>query len=155
MTRISNRRGFLALSKYSLDLCKRQLFPATLVFFDLDRFKAINDQHGHAQGDTALRLFAEQMRETFRTSDLFARIGGDEFVALLTNTTEAQVSALLARFNEALQARCSALGLPFSIEFSHGFVTYDPLKHASIEDMLREADSAMYAAKHAKRGGAG
>ncbi|OOG65043.1 hypothetical protein B0E46_06580 [Rhodanobacter sp. B04] len=85
LTRISNRRGFLALSKYSLDVCKRQLFPATLVFFDLDGFKQVNDVHGHAEGDRVLKMFAEQMRESFRTSDLFARLGGDEFVALLTN----------------------------------------------------------------------
>lgn len=152
LTRISNRRGFLALSKYSLDLCKRQLFPATLVFFDLDRFKQVNDTLGHAEGDRVLKMFAEQMRESFRTSDLFARLGGDEFAALLTNVNADEINALIARFDTALQARCVALALPYTIGFSYGLVSYEPLKHSSVEDMLHEADSAMYANKKNKSG---
>ena len=144
LTRISNRRGFLALSKYSLDVCKRQLFPATLVFFDLDRFKQVNDTHGHAEGDRVLKIFAKQMRESFRTSDLFARLGGDEFVALLTNVNADEIKELIARFKDALQARCAALALPYTIGFSYGLVSYEPLKHSSVEDMLHGADSAMY-----------
>lgn len=151
LTRISNRRGFLALSKYCLAVCKRQLFPATLVFFDLDKFKQVNDAYGHAEGDRALKLFAEQMRESFRTSDLFARLGGDEFVALLTNVTIVAVKAVMDRFDQAVKSRCASLDLPYSIEFSYGVVSYEPLKHASIEDMLHEADGAMYEAKMAKR----
>lgn len=143
LTRISNRRGFLALSKYSLDICKRQLFPATLVFFDLDKFKQVNDTHGHAEGDRVLKIFAEQMRESFRTSDLFARLGGDEFVALLTNVNADVIKDLIARFDTALQERCAALALPYMIGFSYGIVSYEPLKHSSVEDMLHEADSAM------------
>lgn len=150
LTRISNRRGFLALSKYSLDICKRQLFPATLVFFDLDKFKQVNDTHGHAEGDRVLKIFAEQMRESFRTSDLFARLGGDEFVALLTNVNADVIKDLIARFDTALQERCAALALPYMIGFSYGIVSYEPLKHSSVEDMLHEADSAMYANKKDK-----
>ena len=151
LTRISNRRGFLALSKYCLAVCKRQLFPATLVFFNLDKFKQVNDAYGHAEGDRALKLFAEQMRESFRTSDLFARLGGDEFVALLTNVTIVAVKAVMDRFDQAVKSRCASLDLPYTIEFSYGLVSYEPLKHASIEDMLHEADRAMYEAKMAKR----
>lgn len=152
LTRISNRRGFLALSKYSLEICKRQLFPATLVFFDLDNFKHVNDTHGHAEGDRALKLFAEEMRESFRTSDLFARLGGDEFVALLTNINIEAVNDLIRRLDTALQTRCAELSLPYTIRFSYGLVAYEPLKHSSIEDMLHEADSAMYVNKKDKRG---
>lgn len=152
LTRISNRRGFLALSKYSLDVCKRQLFPATLVFFDLDRFKQVNDTHGHAEGDRVLNIFAEQMRQSFRTSDLFARLGGDEFVALLTNVDADEINAVIARFNDALQARCASLELPYTIGFSYGLTSYEPLKHSSVEDMLHEADRAMYSNKRDKSG---
>lgn len=152
LTRISNRRGFLALSKYSLDICKRQLFPATLIFFDLDNFKYVNDTHGHAEGDRALKLFAQEMRESFRTSDLFGRLGGDEFVALLTNVDTEAVHDLIGRFDTSLQARCAELSLPYAIRFSHGLVAYDPLKHSSIEDMLDEADGLMYTNKRDKGG---
>lgn len=151
LTRISNRRGFLALSKYSLDICKRQLFPATLVFFDLDNFKHVNDTHGHAEGDRALKLFAEEMRDAFRTSDLFARLGGDEFVALLTNVNTEAVNDLIGRLDSALQKRCAELSLPYTIRFSYGLVAYEPLKHSSVEDMLHDADGAMYVNKREKR----
>lgn len=147
LTRISNRRGFLALSRYSLDLCRRQLFPSTLVFFDLDKFKQVNDTHGHAEGDRALRVFADQLRESFRTSDVFARLGGDEFVALITNVAKDTVQDLLSRFEEDLAKRCADLQLPYVVQFSHGSVEYDPLKHASIEDLLKEADALMYEKK--------
>jgi len=151
LTRISNRRGFLALSKYSLELCKRQLFPATLVFFDLDKFKHINDTYSHAEGDRVLKLFAEQMRESFRSSDLFARLGGDEFVALLTNVNADAIQDLIEHFSDQLQAQCTKLSRPYDIEFSYGLVTYEPLKHDSVEDMLHEADGAMYVNKREKR----
>lgn len=150
LTRISNRRGFLTLSKYSLEICRRQLFPATLIFFDLDNFKVVNDTYGHAEGDRALKLFADQMRDSFRTSDLFARIGGDEFVALLTNIDPKGILALIERFDSDLKAKCTGLALPYTIAFSYGSVSYEPLKHSSIEDMLHEADKAMYERKVSK-----
>jgi diguanylate cyclase (GGDEF)-like protein len=151
LTRISNRRGFLALTRYSLDICKRELFPATLVFFDLDKFKEVNDTYGHAEGDRALKIFADEMKDSFRTSDIFARLGGDEFVALLTNTGAKLIMEKISRFETSLQARCAAAELPYTIEFSYGLVAYDPLKHDSVEDMLHEADSAMYENKQTKR----
>jgi len=152
LTRISNRRGFLALSKYSLDICKRQLFPATLVFFDLDRFKHVNDTYGHVEGDRVLKLFADQMRESFRTSDMFARLGGDEFVVLLISVNIEAINDLIERFDAALKTQCAELSLPYTIGFSYGLVAYESLKHSSVEDMLHEADSAMYVNKRAKSG---
>lgn len=151
LTRISNRRGFLALSQYSLELCRRQLFPTTLAFFDLDRFKQINDTYGHAEGDQALRMFADQMRQSFRTSDVFARLGGDEFVALITNATHEAVQELLLRFEQALKQRCTEQGLPYQLAFSHGVVEYEPLKHTCVEDLLKEADALMYERKASRQ----
>lgn len=150
LTKISNRRGFLTLTRYSLDLCQREMFPATLVFFDLDKFKGVNDTYGHAEGDRALKLFAEEMRETLRSSDIFARLGGDEFVALLTNVKVDQIDELIERFAASIRLRCASNSLPFSVEFSYGFVSYDPIKHESIEDMMNEADLAMYENKKSK-----
>ena len=151
LTRISNRRGFLALAKYSLDVCKSQQFPASLLFFDLDKFKEINDKYGHAEGDKALKTFSTELSESFRASDIYARLGGDEFVALLSNTSDAVTQQLIVRFQTNLQTRCDKLGLVYAIQFSHGVIAYDPLKHTSVEDMLQEADAAMYAHKASKR----
>ena len=151
LTRISNRRGFLALARYSLDVCKRQQFSASLLFFDLDKFKEINDTYGHAEGDKALKTFTAQLSESFRASDIYARLGGDEFVALLSNTSDAVTQQLIVRFQTSLETRCNKLGLPYAIQFSHGVIAFDPLKHASVEDILQEADAAMYAHKASKR----
>lgn len=151
LTKISNRRGFLTLTQYSLDVCKRELFPASLLFFDLDKFKGINDTHGHAEGDRALKIFADEMRESFRSSDIFARLGGDEFVAFLTNTSSTQIEPLIRRFEASLRSRCLSDCLPYTIKFSFGLVDYDPLRHQSIEQMLNEADNAMYQNKKNKR----
>lgn len=151
LTHISNRRGFITLSKYTLDLCKRQLYPASLIFFYLDKFKQINYVYGHAEGDRALKLFAEQMRDSFRSSDLFARLGGDEFVALITNSNDLMIQELIDRFDKSLQSRVTELNLPYTVEFSQGIVAYDPLKHDLIDDMIREADIKMYENKASKR----
>ncbi|ABN61513.1 sensor domain-containing diguanylate cyclase [Shewanella baltica] len=150
LTKISNRRGFLTLTRYCLEVCKRGSFPASLVFFDLDKFKEINDAHGHAEGDRALKIFADEMMGSFRTSDIFARLGGDEFVVLLTNTSTEGIQQLIVRFKASLRSRCTSDCLPYFIEFSFGFVDYEPLKHESIEDMLIEADKAMYENKKSK-----
>jgi len=150
LTRISNRRGFLTLTKYSLDVCKRQLFPATLIYLDLDDFKAVNDTYGHNEGDRALKLFANQMRESFRTCDIFARVGGDEFVLLLTNSDPSEAANIIEKFKLAIERQCAEYGLPYVIRFSWGQVQYEPLKHTCIEDMLHEADSAMYVHKSTK-----
>lgn len=151
LTKISNRRGFQVLARYSLELCARQMFPASLVFLDLDRFKAINDTHGHAEGDRVLTLFADQMKQTFRNSDVFARLGGDEFVVLMTNAASSETLALIERFRSSLQQRCRDEDLPYEIGFSTGVVAYDPVRHASVDDMLNEADALMYEDKAARR----
>ncbi len=151
ITRISNRRGFLVLSHYSLEVCKRQSFPASLVFFDLDKFKEINDTYGHAEGDRALKVFADQMRDSFRNSDIFARMGGDKFVALLTNIKTVNIKDLIHRFETSLRERCVNLGLPYSVRFSYGIIAYDPERHTNIEELMQEADKAMYANKASKR----
>ncbi|MFZ6687432.1 diguanylate cyclase domain-containing protein [Undibacterium sp. SXout11W] len=151
ITRISNRRGFLVLSHYSLEVCKRQSFPTSLVFFDLDKFKEINDTYGHAEGDRALKVFADQMRDSFRNSDIFARMGGDEFVALLTNIKMVNIRDLIQRFEKSLHERCVHLALPYTVRFSCGIIAYDPERHVNVEELMQEADKAMYANKASKR----
>lgn len=151
LTRISNRRGFISLAKYVLDLCHRQHIPATLAFLDLDKLKEINDTYGHAEGDRALKIVADQMCQSFRASDLFARLGGDEFVVLMTGADEPRVAESLARFQLALDQRCAQLKLPYALQFSYGQTRYDPLLHQSIEDALHIADTAMYQDKVSRR----
>ena len=148
LTEISNRRGFIALAKHSLSLCKRQGIQALVIFIDLNKFKDINDELGHAEGDRVLKVFAEQMNSVFRDSDVYARLGGDEFVVLLTRTSKKHAEEILTRFQDNLEELNRTAGCEYKISFSYGMVEYDPDKHHSIEELLAEADSVMYKNKN-------
>ena len=84
LTLISNRRGFEVLARHAVQFCRRLQLPVTLLSFDLNKFKEINDRHGHAAGDQALKTFARGLLAVFRDSDVIGRLGGDEFAVLMT-----------------------------------------------------------------------
>ncbi len=147
LTSINNRRGFMMLAQHSLNLCTRQAIPASLVFFDLNKFKPINDEFGHAEGDRALTAFANQMQTVCRDSDLLARLGGDEFVALLTNTSRVAAESVIARFRRSLEEYNQETNRGYDISFSYGVVEFDPHRHHTLEALLAAGDSLMYERK--------
>ncbi|HCS29634.1 MAG TPA: GGDEF domain-containing protein [Spongiibacteraceae bacterium] len=144
LTGISNRRGFGMLANKSLKYCARNDLKAALVYLDLNKFKPINDQHGHAEGDKALIVFADLMKQLFRESDVFARVGGDEFVVLLTDTDKLQAEHLIGRFQEALDQYNATAGNPYTIRFAHGVVDYNRFRHNSIDSLMADGDKMMY-----------
>lgn len=144
---INNRRGFMNLAEQSLVLCRRQSLPVSLVFFDLDEFKQINDRFGHRVGDQALRHFADLLKLNFRTSDICARISGDEFVVLLPNTRRTLAEEVNQRFLEALARSNASRHQQYDLVCSWGIVEFDPLEHESIEDLMNAGDNLMYKAK--------
>ncbi len=150
LTNITNRRGFKRLSQHCIDMAARQNHLCHLAYFDLNSFKLLNDNYGHMAGDQVLKIFAEQMLNTFRISDVCARIGGDEFVVLLTNTQLITAQQAIKRFRHNLIAVSKHLALPYQISFAHGIVTFDKSKHIDIEQLLNDADSAMYQDKYKK-----
>jgi len=149
LTDLPNRRGFERELKRSLAYVKRYGAGAALLYIDLDGFKTINDRHGHAAGDAVLRAVATVLGRHVRDSDLVARIGGDEFVLLLWNCTEADAQ-LKAEAVEVAVARTTATyaGQPLSVGASCGAVTLLPLDEPST--VLERADQAMYARKAAR-----
>lgn len=151
LTRISNRRGFMMLAEHSLNLCVRQRLLASLIFIDLNKLKSVNDKFGHAEGDTALIVFAEQMKRVFRDSDLFARLGGDEFVVLLTNASKKLTGDIVARFEQSIEKRNKEANRGYDISFSYGVVEFDPDKHPTLQALLAEGDALMYEHKKAER----
>jgi len=151
LTHISNRRGFMALAQHSLHLCLRQGIPAALVFFDLDKFKLINDTFGHAEGDRALMDFARIMRSSFRESDLLGRLGGDEFVVLFINTTQASTQDIVEKFRQSLEDFNQHENRGYGICFSYGIVEFDREKHKGVADLLAAGDLLMYEAKRGQR----
>jgi len=151
LTLLSNRRGFMMLAQHALDACARMGKPATLLFFDLNDFKQINDLYGHAEGDSALKTFADVLRIAFRESDVVGRLGGDEFVALLTGSSHIETTAIMARLKEILEERNATLHRGYAIRFSVGQIEYDPRRHDTVDKLLADADGAMYAHKQALR----
>lgn len=150
LTLISNRRGFMTLGQHSLNVAVRAGQPSMLVFFDLDGFKEINDTFGHAEGDRALVAFAERMRSVFRDTDVFGRIGGDEFAVLLSGTDDATLDGVLARFAQAISDYNASAKRGYDIAYSAGRVSHQGSK-VLIDDLLAQADAMMYENKQGKR----
>jgi len=148
---ILNRRGFDRELARSLAYVQRYATPAALVFIDLDGFKAINDQHGHAAGDALLKAVAAELAAHVRASDTVARLGGDEFAVLMWNVIEAQAAAK-AHELETIIGQIGVMhgSAQVSVGASAGIV---PLSAAATPDAIIDAaDKAMYARKKARRG---
>ncbi|AZG15919.1 MULTISPECIES: GGDEF domain-containing protein [Cupriavidus] len=153
LTSLSNRRGFAVLGQHAIELCRRLNRPATLVFFDMDGFKPINDRFGHAEGDRALMAFGAELRAAFRESDVVGRLGGDEFAALLTNTDATGCQDALARLHLQVDAWNTRNPAGYALRFSAGVIAFDPQRHGNVHDLLAEADAAMYRNKAARKAG--
>lgn len=150
LTLISNRRGFLTLAEHSQKVCQRKKVPMSVILFDLNKFKPINDDYGHHEGDFALKQFAEVMRSIFRDSDVIGRLGGDEFVAMLTDANDEQITIILDRFKTEMDAMNKAINKPYLIEYSVGVASFPYDTELSLETMVAQADSAMYEHKTGK-----
>lgn len=147
LTLISNRRGFLTLAEHSHRVCRRKKMLVSVILFDLNKFKPVNDNFGHHEGDFALKQFADVMRSVFRESDVIGRLGGDEFVAMLTDASDEQIAIILDRFNTEMDAMNKAINKPYLIEYSAGVASYPYDTELSLEEMIAGADAAMYEKK--------
>ena len=151
LTLLLNRRGFEASAPQALQLCTRMSKPASLLFFDLNHFKQINDTFGHAEGDLALKVFAETLRKVLRSSDLPARLGGDEFVALLIDSNRDETALVVERLRTAINERNEADRRGYDIRFSVGQVELPPDARGAIADLLARGDAEMYKNKQAMK----
>jgi len=141
LTQIANRRGFNVIAGQMLSLCRRTGANAELLFFDLNGFKQVNDSLGHQAGDSLLQHFAKLLMKCFRTADVVARIGGDEFVVLLTATDGTSNKAMMRLEKFAKKECCEILQ---KLAWSVGKIQFDPAHHRTVEDLLADADTRMY-----------
>ena len=151
LTRLYNRRTFMELARQQLKLADRMKKGLSLLFIDLDGLKWINDNLGHQEGDKALMSTAKVLQETFRASDIIARIGGDEFSLLAINTDEGSSGILASRIQENLKKFNSKSKRPYKLSLSFGMVYYDPGFPSSIEKLLAMADRSMYEQKKGRK----
>ncbi len=152
LTNLPNRYALLERLEFALDTAAQQQSAIAIVYIDLDRFKPVNDLHGHAAGDALLVQTAKRILAEIRSSDTLARIGGDEFVMILTSGAPPEkVSVIAARIIEALRKPFQFEGHRIEIGASVGISLY-PDDGSSADTLMRAADAAMYRAKAEGRG---
>ncbi len=153
LTGLANRRALERTLASALARAAARGRTSAVLMLDLDGFKAINDQHGHAAGDAALREVARRLRRCVRERDLVARLGGDEFVVLLTDVggSSGAAAEACARVDAALSEPIALEHAEVPLRAAIGVATF-PADGADAPSLLAHADRAMYAAKGAKNG---
>jgi diguanylate cyclase (GGDEF)-like protein len=150
LTGLNNRRGLTTLAEHQLKVARRRSMPAAVLFIDLDDMKGTNDTYGHAEGDRALTDTADLLRATFRTSDLLARVGGDEFCVFLPDCDPPTATVVSERLRDAVRAHNETADRPFALSLSVGVAEYDPAVETAIDALIERADRAMYREKSAR-----
>jgi diguanylate cyclase (GGDEF)-like protein len=152
LTPLLNRRAFLRELGRIRTFAQRYGSPASLVYFDLDDLKGVNDRLGHAAGDAALKAVAERLLAHVRESDVVGRMGGDEFAVILAQADQATAEAKAAALARAIEAEPLQFGdwsAPVHISWGVREITQD----AEPEALVAEADAAMYVKKRERRAG--
>jgi diguanylate cyclase (GGDEF)-like protein len=142
VTGLPQRAHFMGLLRHELRQRRRR--GLVVAYIDLDGFKRVNDEHGHASGDEVLRTIARIGRIVLRHGDVLARIGGDEFALLLVDVSEAEAGAIVARFRERFEEAVAPLAVSFSAGLSPSH------EGDTAEEVLGRADAAMYGDKRAR-----
>ncbi len=155
LTGLANRRGFELVIHQTLALCDRTASAVSLLYFDLDGFKQINDFHGHKEGDVALVEFSELLTSVFRASDVIARMGGDEFLVILAGTGAKDLQTAVERFAQAVVEHNAKPGRRYSLAYSVGIFTRDAARQRTVPELLEEADRRMYEQKRKRKRQAG
>jgi diguanylate cyclase (GGDEF)-like protein/PAS domain S-box-containing protein len=149
LTGLLNRRGFVRELAHHLAYARRYGRGGAVLFLDLDDFKYVNDTLGHSRGDEVISDLARLVGKRLRETDIFARLGGDEFAVLLPNAVVGDAETVSASLLEAIREGCGvSLGEGRRVTMSIGIASFqDPGKDLTPDDILVDADVAMYSAK--------
>lgn len=150
LTGLYNRRGFLAVTEQHLASIRRNHKVPVILYADLDGLKEINDSLGHHEGDRALVKTAEIFKETFRSSDIIARLGGDEFVVLAAIGSDESAEYLTTRLQDKFNASNARGTRHYDLSVSVGVAHFDDEDNHSIEELMAQADRAMYEQKRTR-----
>jgi two-component system cell cycle response regulator len=152
LTRVYNKKYFLETVRKEFSYCLRHRVPLSLVLFDVDHFKKINDAYGHPAGDYVLTRIAQRVSDTVRTEDLLARYGGEEFALMLRESAEDQALACAERCRYAVDKADFVFGgTPIKVTISLGVATLLDSDFSQPEDLIAAADKYLYRAKRAGR----
>ena len=150
LTGLMNRRAFLESAGYLVSLYNRTHIPLVFVFADLDNFKQVNDSMGHDAGDQVLKQLGFLAATNFRSTDITARYGGDEFVFILTDSHLDNAKIVISRFEEQFSDWAQKSGIPVGVSF--GIIAASGEKVA-LDTLMKTVDEALYAEKRKKRAG--
>lgn len=150
LTGLYNRRGFLLFGEERIRLAQRNRAGLQLLCADLDYLKRINDTHGHAAGDRVLIRAGKILKDALRESDIVARIGGDEFAALVQESEAEGVEGILARIHAAIREDAAAHMKGLEVSLSIGAASMKPEEAVTLNELLRQADQELYRAKAAR-----
>jgi diguanylate cyclase (GGDEF)-like protein len=152
LTRVYNKKYFMETLRKEFAYCLRHQVPLSLVLFDVDHFKRINDVYGHPAGDFVLTRIAQRVADTVRTEDLLARYGGEEFALMLRESSEDAALACAERCRVAVdRADFIFSGTPIKVTISLGVATLLDSDFSQPEDIIGAADKYLYRAKRAGR----
>ncbi|MBU1055737.1 MAG: PAS domain S-box protein [Proteobacteria bacterium] len=151
LTELYNRRGFITLAEQQLKSAKRTKRQMTLLFLDADDLKTINDTLGHEEGDKALYNTADILRQTFRESDIIARIGGDEFAVLVVDSTDMNSKIITQRLLQNINIFNTSKVRKYKLSLSWGTAIYDPDSTLTLDKLMSIADGLMYTQKRSKK----
>lgn len=152
LTGLLNRRGFMTVADRQLKLAHRNKNDIFLLYVDFDNMKWINDTHGHPVGDSALIETGEVLTNTFREVDIIGRVGGDEFIVMMTDHDNEQIEKkVMTRLAKRIAETNNQQNRKFKIMLSIGAVHYDHSEVCSIEDLMLKADKLMYENKRQKQ----
>ncbi len=151
LTGLYNRRGFLPMAEKFLSLANRQKKDVLLIYLDLNDLKIINDTHGHAEGDQALIDIAQILKETFRVTDILARMSGDEFAVIPLGATKNDITKVTERLQKNLDAHNAAKPRNYMLSVSCGISYYDTENPCSVDALISRADRMMYEQKKLRR----
>jgi diguanylate cyclase (GGDEF)-like protein len=143
LTSVINRRAFLESGDKQLKLAKRHKRDLSILYIDFDGFKEVNDKYGHDTGDRLLINICKRIEGVIRASDIFARVGGDEFVILLPETDYKNAKKLVERIHESLDTPFILDGKEIKMVMSIGISTF-PEDSESINRLVKIADERMY-----------
>lgn len=148
LTEVPNRRFFYEFAETELNRSLRYQHPLSVIYLDIDNFKAVNDTMGHSAGNKLLRLVANTFSENIRTNDMVARLGGDEFALLLPESGPEAAENVI---HKAMNSLKKVMKDDWPVTFSIGMVTYIK-PPATVDELLKKADDLMYSVKIAGKG---
>ncbi|PKM62047.1 MAG: hypothetical protein CVU99_00915 [Firmicutes bacterium HGW-Firmicutes-4] len=144
LTGMPNRRAGIEHLTRQLEKSRDSDAQTTVCFIDVDKLKIVNDTWGHREGDQLINILCRLVQSKLRETDLCCRFGGDEFLIVFDDASIAEASQAMARIEEVISAHNQNQTSPYEISISYGFAEYRATADTSVEDLIEQADRAMY-----------